>query len=82
MLRFQKLTFKARETAQSAQDIAARHENQYIKPVLLLAAQVARKGGVVPHLVTKVGIRPEALSQVIHRAIARLTKVRAGNLMN
>src|SRR3984893_628656 len=75
MLRFEKLTVKAQEAVQSAQEIAATHENQQIEPVHLLAALVAQDGGVVPPLVTKLGIPPEALSQEIERAIARLPKV-------
>src|SRR6202140_4811310 len=75
MLRFEKMTVKAQEAVQSAQEIAAAHENQQIEPVHLLAALVAQDGGVVPPLVTKLGIRPEALSQEIEREIARLPKV-------
>jgi ATP-dependent Clp protease ATP-binding subunit ClpB len=75
MLRFEKMTVKAQEAVQSAQEIAATHENQQIEPVHLLAALVAQDGGVVPPLVTKLGIRPEVLSQEIEREIARLPKV-------
>jgi ATP-dependent Clp protease ATP-binding subunit ClpB len=75
MLRFEKMTVKAQEAVQQAQEIAARHENQQIEPVHLLAALVAQEGGVVPPLVTKLGIRPEALSQEIEREISRLPKV-------
>ncbi len=53
MLRFEKLTVKAQEAVQSAQEIAATHENQQIEPIHLLAALVAQDGGVVPPLVTQ-----------------------------
>jgi ATP-dependent Clp protease ATP-binding subunit ClpB len=75
MLRFEKMTVKAQEAVQSAQEIAASHENQQIEPIHLLAALVAQDGGVVPPLVTKLGIRPEILSQDIEREISRLPKV-------
>jgi ATP-dependent Clp protease ATP-binding subunit ClpB len=75
MLRFEKMTVKAQEAVQSAQEIAAAHENQQIEPVHLLAALVAQDGGVVPPLVTKLGIRPEALSRDIEREMSRLPKV-------
>jgi len=75
MLRFEKMTVKAQEAVQSAQEIAASHENQQIEPIHLLAALVAQDGGVVPPLVTKLGIRPEVLSQEIEREISRLPKV-------
>jgi ATP-dependent Clp protease ATP-binding subunit ClpB len=75
MLRFEKMTVKAQEAVQSAQEIAAAHENQQVEPVHLLAALVAQDGGVVPPLVTKLGIRPEALSQEIEREMSYLPKV-------
>src|ERR1700719_503151 len=75
MLRFEKMTVKAQEAVQSAQEIAASHENQQIEPIHLLAALVAQDGGVVPPLVTKLGIRPDVLSQEIEREISRLPKV-------
>src|ERR1700759_1599109 len=75
MLRFEKLTVKAQEAVQSAQEIAAQHENQQIEPIHLLAALVAQEGGVVPPLVNKLGTRLEVLSQDIDREIARLPKV-------
>jgi ATP-dependent Clp protease ATP-binding subunit ClpB len=75
MLRFEKMTVKAQEAVQSAQEIAAQHENQQIEPVHLLAALVAQEGGVVPPLVNKLGMRLEVLSQDIDREIAKLPKV-------
>src|SRR6202021_65807 len=75
MLRFEKMTVKAQEAVQSAQEIAASHENQQIEPIHLVAALVAQGGGVVPPLVTKLGIRPDVLSQEIEREISRLPKV-------
>jgi len=50
MLRFEKMTVKAQEAVQAAQEIAAQHENQQIEPIHLLAALVAQEGGVVPPL--------------------------------
>ena len=75
MLRFEKMTVKAQEAVQSAQEIAASHENQQIEPVHLLAALVAQADGVVPPLLSRLGIRSEALTQEIEREIGRLPKV-------
>src|ERR1700730_2049990 len=75
MLRFDKMTVKAQEALQQANDVAARHENQQIEPVHLLAALVAQTDGVVPPLLARLGIRSEALNQEIEREIARLPKV-------
>src|SRR5579864_6007632 len=57
MLRFEKMTVKAQEAVQSAQEIAARHENQQIEPVHVLAALVAQADGVVSPLLARLGIR-------------------------
>jgi ATP-dependent Clp protease ATP-binding subunit ClpB len=75
MLRFEKMTVKAQEAVQSAQEIAASHENQQIEPVHLLAGLVAQADGVVPPLLSRLGIRTEALTQEIEREIGRLPKV-------
>src|SRR5215510_14395751 len=75
MLRFDKMTVKAQESLQGAQEIAARHENQQIEPVHLLAALVAQTDGVVPPLLARLGVRSEALAAEIEREMARLPKV-------
>src|SRR5881628_2918228 len=75
MLRFEKMTVKAQEAVQSAQEVAARHENQQIEPVHLLAALVTQADGVVPPLLARLGVRTETLTQEIEREIARLPKV-------
>ncbi len=75
MLRFDKMTVKAQEALQQANDVAARHENQQIEPVHLLEALVSQTDGVVPPLLARLGIRTEALTQEIEREIARLPKV-------
>ena len=75
MLRFDKMTVKAQEALQEAQEIAARHENQSVEPLHLLAALVQQQDGVVPPLLARLGIRNELLSQDIDREIGRLPKV-------
>jgi ATP-dependent Clp protease ATP-binding subunit ClpB len=75
MLRFEKMTVKAQEALQSAQEIAARHENQQIEPVHLLSALVTQADGVVSPLLARLGIRAELLSQEIEREIGRLPRV-------
>src|SRR5690242_6331599 len=75
MLRFEKMTVKAQEAVQSAQEVAAQHENQQIEPVHLLAALVAQTDGVVPPLLARLGIYSETLSQEMEREMARLPKV-------
>src|SRR4030088_489719 len=75
MLRFEKMTVKAQEAVQSAQEIAARHENQQIEPVHLLSALVSQADGVVSPLLARLGIRSELLTQEIEKEIGKLPKV-------
>jgi ATP-dependent Clp protease ATP-binding subunit ClpB len=75
MLRFDKMTVKAQDALQAAQEIAARHENQAVEPVHLLSALIQQVDGVVPPLLARLGIRAEALTQDLEREIARLPKV-------
>jgi ATP-dependent Clp protease ATP-binding subunit ClpB len=75
MLRFDKMTVKAQEALQEAQEIAGRHENQAVEPIHLLAALVEQQDGVVPPLLARLGIRSEMLVQDIDREIGRLPKV-------
>src|SRR5689334_13509682 len=75
MLRFDKMTVKAQEAMQESQEIAARHEQQEITPLHLLSALVAQTDGVVPSLLTRLGVRTETLSAELERELGRLPKV-------
>jgi ATP-dependent Clp protease ATP-binding subunit ClpB len=75
MLRFEKLTVKAQEALQDANEVAARHENQEITPLHLLAALVNQAEGVVPPLLARLGIRKEALNSEVQREIGQLPRV-------
>jgi ATP-dependent Clp protease ATP-binding subunit ClpB len=75
MLRYDKLTVKAQEALQSAQEIGARAGQQQIEPLHLLAALVAQGDGVVPPLLAKLGVSPEALAKELEREIQRLPRV-------
>ena len=75
MLRFDKMTVKAQEALQQAQEIAGSHQNQAVEPMHLLAALVQQADGVVPPLLARLGIRHELLTQDVEREIERLPKV-------
>src|SRR6266446_4209924 len=75
MLRYDKLTVKAQEALQEAQDIAAKAGQQQLEPLHLLAALVAQHDGVVPPLLNRLGVRPESLEAEIHAQLSRLPKV-------
>jgi len=75
MLRFEKLTVKAQEALQDANEVAARHENQEITSLHLLSALVSQADGVVPPLLARLGIRKDALVAEVEREIGRLPRV-------
>jgi ATP-dependent Clp protease ATP-binding subunit ClpB len=75
MLRLDKLTIKAQEAFQEAQEVAARHDQQQIEPLHLLAALIAQSDGVVRPLLTRLGTPPEALANDVETALGRLPKV-------
>src|ERR1700730_10183160 len=75
MLRFDKMTVKAQEALQEAQEVAASRQNQAVEPLHLLAALIQQAGGVVPPLLARLGIRSEQLKQDLEREIGRLPKV-------
>ncbi len=75
MIRFDKFTLKAQEAMQAAQDIAARHDNQQVEPLHLLGALVAQHDGIVPPLLSRLGVRPETLAGEVETAVGRLPKV-------
>src|SRR5207244_5860365 len=74
-VQFKKQTEKAKKALQNAQEVAARHENQEITPLHLLAALASQADGVVPPLLARLGIRQEALSSDVERELGRLPKV-------
>src|ERR1700735_1262124 len=75
MLRLDRLTIKAQEAFQEAQEVAARHDQQQIEPLHLLAALIAQTDGVVRPLLTRLGTPPEALARDVETALGRLPKV-------
>jgi ATP-dependent Clp protease ATP-binding subunit ClpB len=75
MLRYDKLTVKAQEALQEAQEIAARANQQQVEPVHLLAALLAQTDGLVAPLLSKLGVSPETIGAEVRREIDRLPKV-------
>jgi ATP-dependent Clp protease ATP-binding subunit ClpB len=75
MLRYDKLTVKAQEALQEAQDIAGKSGQQQLEPLHLLAALVGQHDGVVPPLLNRLGVRPENLEEEISKELSRLPKV-------
>jgi ATP-dependent Clp protease ATP-binding subunit ClpB len=72
MIRQDKLTVKAQEALQAAQEMGARSGQQQIEPLHLLWALVAQGEGVVPPLLSKLGVAPETVAKEVERQIERL----------
>jgi ATP-dependent Clp protease ATP-binding subunit ClpB len=75
MLRFDKLTVKAQEAMQAAQEMAARSGQQQVEPLHLLWALVAQRDGVVPPLLEKLGVSPTTLAGEVQKQVERLPKI-------
>jgi ATP-dependent Clp protease ATP-binding subunit ClpB len=75
MIRYDKLTVKAQETLQSAQELASQASQQQIEPLHILAALLTQGDGVVSPLLAKLGVSPEAISAEVRREIDGLPTV-------
>ncbi|MDE3135089.1 MAG: ATP-dependent chaperone ClpB [Acidobacteriota bacterium] len=75
MLRMDKLTVKAQEALSRAQELAAERHHQQIEPLHLLAALLAQEEGVVPPVLAKLGVRPEAVASQVSQQLDNLPKV-------
>jgi ATP-dependent Clp protease ATP-binding subunit ClpB len=77
-IRWDKFTLKAQEAVQRANELASEHGNPEVLPVHLLAALVEDKEGIVPPVLEKIGIGPQAVLSDLYREIERLPKVSGG----
>ena len=77
-IRFDKLTIKAREAIQAAQDLATDAGHQEIGGVHLLAALLHQRDGVVPAILDKLGADRAGLLRAVQDELARRPKVSGG----
>src|ERR1700693_5100002 len=74
-IRWDKFTVKAQEAVQRANDLASEHGNPELLPIHLLAALLEDREGIVPPVLEKIGIGPQAVLSDLYREIAKLPKV-------
>src|SRR5438270_4489996 len=74
-VRWDKFTVKAQEAVQRASELASEHGNPELLPVHLLAALLEDREGIVPPVLEKVGIGPQAVLNDVYKEIERLPKV-------
>ncbi len=71
----QKLTQKSMEAIQLAQNIASEHDNQQIEQCHVLLALLQQDGGLVPQLLTKMGITVPSVIAATQELVAQLPAV-------
>ncbi len=76
-----KLTVKAQEAVQQAQELAGEHSNQVLEPLHLLGALLADQEGVVGPILAKAGAQTSVVAQKVTDAIAALPKVQGAGGM-
>ena len=73
--RFDKLTQKAQEAVQQAQETSGQNGHQAMHPVHLLLALAADREGIVRPVLEKCGIQPDALMTEVERELTKIPKV-------
>jgi ATP-dependent Clp protease ATP-binding subunit ClpB len=74
-IRWDKFTVKAQEAVQRGSQLASEHGNPELQPLHLLAALLEDKEGIVPPVLEKIGIGPQAVLSDVYSAIDKLPKV-------
>ncbi len=74
-MRLDKLTIKAQEAMQEAQNLAQKYTQQEVTPEHLLLAMIQQEGGVVPAILVKIGINTKQLADDLIAAIKVLPQV-------
>jgi ATP-dependent Clp protease ATP-binding subunit ClpB len=74
-MRFDKFTIKSQELIQSAQSLAAQHNNQQMEPEHLLAAMLGKTEGIAGAMLRKLGVSPAQVVQEADAAVAKLPSV-------
>ncbi len=79
-MNLQKFTEKAQEAVLTARQIAEDNSNSQIEPLHLLLALVEQREGVVPGVLTKLGVQPQALAGRVEEEVGRLPKVQGSGV--
>jgi ATP-dependent Clp protease ATP-binding subunit ClpB len=71
-------TEKAQEAIAAAQQIAEREGHPQLEPEHLLGTLVVQKGGVVPEVLRKMQVEPNAVAADVQQGLGKLPKVQGG----
>ena len=78
MFRLDKLTQKAQEAVQHAQEVAEKSQNQAVHPVHLLIALAGEREGIVRPVLEKCNVQPDAILAESERLLPSIPKVTGG----
>src|SRR5213594_2942137 len=79
-MRLEKLTLKAQEAVQAAQTRAESLNHAQLEPEHLLDVLLAQDEGIVPPMLMKLGVGPEALRSELQRHLKAQPEIRGGQL--
>src|SRR2546423_2528836 len=74
-IRWDKFTVKAQEAVQRGSTLASEHGNPELMPLHLLAALLEDAEGIVPPVLEKIGIGPQAVLSDLYTEIEKLPKI-------
>src|ERR1700675_1125638 len=74
-IRWDKFLVKGQDSSQRATELASEHGTPEMAPVHLLAALVEDREGIVPPVLEKIGIGPQAVLSDVYKEIEKLPKV-------
>jgi ATP-dependent Clp protease ATP-binding subunit ClpB len=74
-MNMEKLTKRSREALMAAHNIAIELNHQEIRPLHLLKALLTQDNGLIPSLVKKIGVEPDALNAETDRELAAIPAV-------
>src|SRR5271170_3377963 len=74
-VRWDKFTVKAQEAVQRASQLASENGNPEVLPAHLLAALLEDKEGIVPPVLEKIGIGPQAVLSDLYKELEKLPKI-------
>ncbi len=77
-MKMQKYTQKSLEAVQNSQSIASEYGNQQIEPVHVLLSLCTQDGGLIPSLLTKMGVDKDSFIKSAENEISKLPKVSVG----
>jgi ATP-dependent Clp protease ATP-binding subunit ClpB len=75
-MRLEKFTIKAQEALAAARDLASGRNHQEVSPEHVLRALLSEDDGVVPALLRKLGVEPEAIGAGVDAALEQQPQVR------